>query len=78
MRTITKSYVYTCDAPNMCVNEVEIPIGDAIPAYPGALYPNLAGTVRTAIDADKIMRRRYGWTIGSHYHECDIHKGNER
>lgn len=75
MRTITKFYNYSCDVQGYrsgCDAEEEIQIGDAIPAYVGALFPNIQGKVRTAEDADKVMRRRYGWAIGG-AHLCSEH-----
>lgn len=70
MRTILKVYSYMCDR---CGGVEDITTGDAIPAYVGALYPNLAGNVRTADDADLVIHRRCGWEIGNQgtYHLCD-------
>lgn len=79
MRTIIKTYSYLCDVQSYdygCEATEDVARGDAIPAWPGALHPNTDGVVRTAGDADKVMRLRFGWKITSSVHLCPHHKGS--
>jgi hypothetical protein len=79
VRSIIKTYVYECDAipgpsPVMACDETqEVTVGDAIPKYQGALFPHVAGKVASVDDADRVMRLRYGWSVG-HAHLCPEHR----
>lgn len=76
MRTVVKVYTYECDVQawtNSCDAEQEVTTGDAIPQYEGATWPDLAGRVRTAEDADKVMRLGHRWHISRNFQACPKH-----
>lgn len=71
-RVLIKIYSYECDVSS-CDAMQDITQGDAIPIHPGSF--RYRGAVHSADDADRVMRYRFGWKIGKHYHQCPRHEG---